>query len=298
MPGGLPRLAEEAASLLTDKSPLVRLDRGFPVVVVGDTHGYPEVSMWALRIAERLNARHVVFLGDYVDRGPRGVENLEFLLERMLGDPGYLILLRGNHESPTMNYYYGFRDELVSKLGYQALEPVERLYACLPIAAKLDTIVLLHGGVPCRRCHGGEEEPPSLAEIARRAEEVRCTRAALEPEDPIVFQVLWNDPRGEIEWFSPNIRGPGTYYYGWRAWTRFLQASGAKLLIRAHEVVDGVRVTWRGEVREGLTGEYGLEELSWRVVTVFSSLYHGMGAGAVVVYGDKLVFTRYPEERL
>jgi protein phosphatase len=292
----LPQLAEEAAQLLAEKPTVLSLNAR-RLLIVGDTHGYPEVSEWALQLADKLNVDAVVFLGDYVDRGPRGVENLELLLSRLLEEPKRLVLLRGNHESPTMNYYYGFREELVNKLGYEALEPVEKLYSCMPLAARADRVVMLHGGVPCRRCTGEPEDPPTLGEVEERGRRARCTREALEPSDPILFQVLWNDPRGELEWWAPNIRGPGTYYYGWRAWTRFLNSNNASLLLRAHEVVDAVRVTGRGETLEGLGGSMSLDELGGKVVTVFSSLYHGMRAGAAYIdFGEeRITFHHYPQ---
>ena len=288
----LERLAREAAALLREKPPIVGVEGN--LLVVGDTHGYPEVSRWALKLAERLNSRHIIFLGDYVDRGPQGVENLELLLTLLLDDPNYIIMLRGNHESPTMNYYYGFRDEVVNKLGYEALKSIEELYECLPIAATAKGVVMLHGGVPCRLCTGEPEDPPALSEIGRRAERIHCKREALEPSDPIVFQVLWNDPRSDLEWFAPNIRGPGIYYYGWRVWQKFLQKTGAKLLVRAHEVVDGIRVMWRGRVEEGVEGSFELETFENAVITVFSSLYHGMRAGALYLEENRVTFYFYP----
>jgi len=293
----LPQLAEEAAELLAEKPAVLQLDAA-RLLVVGDTHGYLEVSMWALRLAEKLSVDAVVFLGDYVDRGPRGVENLELLLGKLLEEPRRIVLLRGNHESPAMNYYYGFREELVNKLGYEALEPVERLYTCLPLAAKAGEVVMLHGGVPCRRCNGETEDPPSLAEIGERSSEAKCSREALEPSDPILFQVLWNDPREGLDWWAPNIRGPGTYYYGWKAWTRFLEESSAKILLRAHEAVDAIRVTGKERVREGVLGMAELGELRGKVVTIFSSLYHGMRAGVAYIdfQEDTITFYAYPSE--
>jgi protein phosphatase len=292
----LTQLAEEAAELLAEYPPVVEV-KAKRLLVIGDTHGYPEVSRWALDLSDKLDVETIIFLGDYVDRGPWGVENLQLLLSSFVEDPHRILLLRGNHESPTMNYYYGFRDELINKLGYEALEPVERLYTCLPLAAKAGEIIMLHGGVPCRKCTGGPEEPPSLNEIRKRGEEVKCTPEALNPDDPILFQVLWNDPREGLEWWAPNIRGPGTYYYGWRAWTLFLEENNAKLLLRAHEVVDAVRITSPEKSEEGIIGEMKIVDLEGKVITIFSSLYHGMRAGAAYVDLDKgkIALLFYPQ---
>jgi len=265
------------------------------VLVAGDTHGFPETSKWVLSLDERLGPDLVVFLGDYVDRGPRGVENLELLLEALVSEPDHYILLRGNHESVLMNYYYGFREELVNKLGPEAQRYVEELYQCLPFYAVINNIWFVHGGVPCRECSGGEEPPIGLNEIARSVEEIHCRREALEPSGT-PMQILWNDPRGDLEWFAPSIRGPGIYFYGRKAWRRFLDANGLRLIIRAHETVDAVAV-WRpdGGYEPGLRDgeERSLEELLGSVITVFTSLYHGLGAGALLVTRDLIRAYRY-----
>ncbi|KSW11545.1 hypothetical protein CF15_01530 [Pyrodictium occultum] len=290
---------EDAAGLLASRGPVVEVEAG-RILVVGDTHGYPEVSEWALRLADKHGAEAVVFLGDYVDRGPWSVENLELLLERMLAEPGRLLLLRGNHESLEMNRYYGFLEEYYSKLGPGRLAPLRRLYSCLPYAARSRGVLLLHGGVPCRECSGGPEEPVSLEELAERLSRLHCRPELDEWSDSLAAQLLWNDPRGDLEWFAPSIRGPGVYYYGRLAWTSFLRANGLSLLVRAHEAVDAHAVwTREGRLLKGVGhGErMGMRELEGSVVTVFSSLYHGAGAGALLIdqEGEFLEFLRYPE---
>ncbi|ABM80224.1 metallophosphoesterase [Hyperthermus butylicus] len=289
-------LIRDALDILSHMGPVVELGADEKVLVVGDTHGYPEATEWALRLADALGADRIVFLGDYVDRGSRGVENLELLLAKLVEEPGRLVLLRGNHESPDMNYYYGFRDEVANKLGYEILDDIWRLYTCLPYIARRGDIIMLHGGVPCRRCTGEPEDPIGMSELASRMGELYCRRDGLGPADPLVFQLLWNDPSPSIDWFSPNIRGPGTYYYGWRSWTSFLKVNNARLIIRAHEVVDAVRLTGRENVVEGLHGSYTIDQLEGKVVTVFSSLYHGMRAGAALLEADTVTFYHYPEQ--
>jgi metallophosphoesterase superfamily enzyme len=44
------------------------------------------------------NGQKIVFLGDYVDRGPHSRENLDFLLEIKAKNPKDIFLLQGNHE--------------------------------------------------------------------------------------------------------------------------------------------------------------------------------------------------------
>ena len=66
-------------------------------VFVGDTHGDLEASQ--LVVERYLDPETtLVFLGDYVDRGPNSLENVLFLLEQKLEHPKNIVLLQGNHE--------------------------------------------------------------------------------------------------------------------------------------------------------------------------------------------------------
>ncbi|MCE4603235.1 MAG: metallophosphoesterase [Desulfurococcales archaeon] len=266
--------------------PVVEIGRG-DYIVVGDTHGYPQVSRLALSLREKLGVATIVFLGDYVDRGPHGLENLEVVLEEYL--TGGVVLLRGNHESPYMNERYGFYDELREKGKTSLFEDIIQLYRTLPYIAvdNGNGVIMLHGGIPCRRCTQSLEKPYTIEEASREIEEARRRGADVDPIEGSAFHILWNDPHGAIEWFAPSIRG--AYYYGRAAWSSFLEVNGGKVLVRAHEVADAA-FTWtrRGERVEGLPGG---AEASWRVlegsvVTVFSSLYHAGRAGILVV-GEK-----------
>src|SRR5207247_7195248 len=70
----------------------------------------------------------------------------------------------------------------------------------------------------------------------------------LNPDDPVAFQLLWNDPREMIEEFVPSTRGEGAFYFGSEATTAFLDGNALKGIIRGHEVVDGFRDDIGGRV--------------------------------------------------
>ncbi len=278
-------LLEKAAKILGEGEPIVEIDAS-RIVVVGDTHGFPEVSKWALELKEREGAELVVFLGDYVDRGSMGLENLQLLLEELVEKPDEIVLLRGNHETPSMNYYYGFQAELLAKKKTKLIDLVEELYKVLPLVALLDKIILLHGGIPCRICRNEPEEPLDLQEIKYSLEKIHGSDEALDPVDSIPLHILWNDPRTYIEWFAPSDRGPGIYYYGPRAWQEFLRTNNLDMIIRAHERIDGVEIleTNKREPYIPARGEkIPLEQLRETVTTVFSSLYHGQRAAAIII---------------
>ena len=68
-------------------------------------------------VGEPSDKLHLVFNGDYVDRGAWGLETLLLLLAWKLAAPEEVTLLRGNHETALCTLVYGFKGELVAKLG-------------------------------------------------------------------------------------------------------------------------------------------------------------------------------------
>ena len=238
------------------RGPLLEPRKEHKVVFVGDTHTAVDVTQAVLdKYYEETDL--VVFLGDYVDRGNTGIENLGLITSKFLEDPDRIIMLRGNHESPLTNPYYGFLDEVKAKLGEASYDSFKDFFQAMPYAVVVNNYLCIHGGIAA-----GLETVSQIAGLPR---------PDLNPDDPVAFQLLWNDPRDMIEGFLPSVRGEGAYYYGSDVTQGFLENNALRGIIRGHEVVDGFR-----------------EDMDGKVVTVFSSRYHGASAGILVLDSDEM----------
>ncbi|TQD75458.1 hypothetical protein C1H46_039007 [Malus baccata] len=83
----------------------------FPLCFIGDVHGqYPDI----LRLFEYGGyppEANYLFLGDYVDRGKHSIVTICLLLAYKIKYKEKFFLLRGNHESASINRIYGLYDE-------------------------------------------------------------------------------------------------------------------------------------------------------------------------------------------
>jgi protein phosphatase len=228
------------------------------VLFIGDTHGATNVTELAKYYYDKVDL--LVFLGDYVDRHPpNGIENLMSVLELLVNDGGKkVIVLRGNHESPLTNYYYGFYQEVKEKVGEKYYPVFVELFAQMPVAVSVNDYFCTHGGLPGLYNAKGEME----LGINSVNDLYRLPKGDIIPDDPILFQLLWNDPNDSIDYFSLNRRGDGVFYFGRKITEEFLTRTGLRGVIRAHETADGFKIDHNG-----------------KVITVFSSIYHKQRAG-------------------
>lgn len=72
--------------------------------VVGDIHGCPEELSRLVEALPLKPADRVVFLGDYIDRGPDSKGVVSYLMEWRERAPQELIFLKGNHEDMFLSY--------------------------------------------------------------------------------------------------------------------------------------------------------------------------------------------------
>ena len=66
--------------------------------VIGDIHGCLEELTYLLENLPLEDSDRLIFLGDYVDRGPDPKGVVSYLIERQLKEDQDLIFLKGNHD--------------------------------------------------------------------------------------------------------------------------------------------------------------------------------------------------------
>lgn len=240
----------------------VAVPRDGRLIVVGDTHGqFIDVLTIFDRYGLPSEKNVYVFNGDYVDRGPHGVEIVLVLYAILLANPRAIYLNRGNHEQRHMNERYSFMEEVLAHYSLIEFELFVATFRYLPLVTIIDDRVpVLHGGIP----------PYPDFDIRAMTDLAFIDPNESREDYAETFDyVLWSDP-GPRNGCYPNRRGAGVEW-GPDHTENFLRANGFSLLIRSHEVKD-----------EGYEYAHG-----GRVLTVFSaSVYCGANdnKGAVAIY--------------
>ena len=171
------------------------VDLNGPLFICGDIHGqYADLLAIFEECGWPFNTRYL-FLGDYVDRGHHSLEVLVLLTVLQLRFPNNIYLLRGNHESPSVNITYGFLSELRAR--YQTkedhdliFEHICKMYSQLPVAALVcQSMLALHGGLS-----------PSLNSI----QELRELKRGQQEPTGLLEDLLWSDPSPGCGGFQPN----------------------------------------------------------------------------------------------
>jgi protein phosphatase len=124
---------------------LLRLNPEGKVIFVGDTHGDLDSSKKI--IEEYLKRKNkIVFLGDYVDRGPKSRENINFLLDKRKENPQRIYLLQGNHEG--RKWCHGFYSIFWERLNELEKDTYQNIFERMPIAASIGPIIATHAALP------------------------------------------------------------------------------------------------------------------------------------------------------
>lgn len=245
------------------------------IITIGDLHG----SLFSLlRILRRLEINgyideslhltkpcKIIFLGDYVDRSPYGIEVLFIILLLKIRNWSHVKLLRGNHEAIGMNnamQTLGVTHEIKLKYPHThdlIIEYLKTIYKTFPLAVfarcNNDTVQF---------CHGGTDPNfnPQIFITDRSSRFFNITDQDVHSKDIGHSGFLWTDficqteERNQIianalidseikrslleenlrtHLFTGSSRGTGIFTIDTYALTKILPNHGIKAYIRAHQ---------------------------------------------------------------
>ncbi len=232
-------LLEEGLALLNPKPQ--ELDPSRPALFHGDLHGDVETTFEIWRKAGSVKGVNLVFLGDYVDRGPYQLEALLLVLSLKAKEPDAVAVLRGNHEPPRdlIPSPHDYPIELRERCGDDELYELSlKVFDRMPLFAIYGSYLGLHGGPPLKKgCRG-------LLCLDRPDLEVVLWS---DPDELLGEEICsYNDPMEEcVE--RNYYRGVG-YIWGAGATREFLERTGLEKIVRGHTAVNGFAYSHKGKV--------------------------------------------------
>lgn len=290
----IPLLCRQMIDLLRNE-PIIVTDvkPGHNHLVFGDIHGNFNDIYFVYHnffVNPKYSKSVFVFLGDFVDRGPKGIEVLCFLFAQKLANPERFLLLRGNHEIMRVNRKYGFkclcthvfsdtyiRNPVVNQLIYKSFN---RAFCYLPIGAVIRSsasgnspgVWCGHGGIPSQYLknetnrhtgwHIGE-----LNTLTSKPVILAPSKKAL-PQELALNEILWNDPIPERLrnkrrfrrrlFFRNKKRGGHCSFFTEAGLQAFLDANNLTMVIRGHQ--------YRHSKKSGFKHDF-----DGRLLTIFSS---------------------------
>ena len=209
--------------IFTSESSMLELSA--PLLICGDIHGQYYDLLHVFEILGYPPQRRYLFLGDYVDRGKQSLETLLLLLCLKIKYPTHIYLLRGNHESESVNRMYGFFDECKRKVSIRIHKQFSTVFNLLPITAVIDNKILcMHGGL------SKELETLDQLQQIQRPTEI--------PDSGLLCDLVWSDPCDDesVEW-GESERGV-SFTFSRKVVDRFVKKNELDLICRAHQVVE------------------------------------------------------------
>lgn len=83
------------------------------ILAVGDIHGmYDKLIALIEQVQFSPVEDLLIFLGDYIDRGPQSLECLDYVMNLQQQYPERVVCLKGNHEALCVNYYWFKADKI------------------------------------------------------------------------------------------------------------------------------------------------------------------------------------------
>jgi len=198
---------------------LVEIKGAKKVIFVGDTHGDLEASQKVIK--EYLKpGNKIIFLGDYVDRGPHSKENLDFLLKIKNKNPclagrqaKQIYLLQGNHEGHRILRFSPA--DFWESLNERDYKKYSSIVENFPLAVVVKDIIVLHGVLP---------DVKSLAEINK----IKLGSKQWQ-------QITWGDFLNETGKYLGTDPFSGRPQFGQDYFLKLMERFKKKVLIRSHQ---------------------------------------------------------------
>jgi len=191
---------------------LIEIKKAKKIIFVGDTHGDLDASQKVIKDYLK-EGNKIVFLGDYVDRGPFSRENIDYLLKIKEKYPDQIYLLQGNHEGHhILEFSPADFWENLTKEEYTIFSTIVENMV-LALVAK--NIIALHGVLP---------DVKSLEEI---------NKIKLGSEEWI--QMTWGDFSEEPGEYLGSNPFTGRPQFGRDYFFKLMERFGKKVLIRSHQ---------------------------------------------------------------
>ena len=201
-----------------------------PLIICGCINAHFEELKDIFKICGNISETKYLFLGDYVGRGWNGLSTFMLLILYLIKYPNNITLLRGNHDSRIFSQMYGLYNECLKKIvkndeAEDIYNKINELFDLLQLAAVVDNkYFCIHGGL------SPELKKIEVLNNIERKKEI--------PENGIITDLIWSDPKEEVNDYAPSKKGAGQFY-GEKAVNDFLKEnSNIEMIIRSHELVD------------------------------------------------------------
>eukprot|EP00301_Raphidiophrys_heterophryoidea_P022377 c6549_g1_i1.p1 GENE.c6549_g1_i1~~c6549_g1_i1.p1 ORF type:complete len:292 (+),score=59.89 c6549_g1_i1:79-954(+) len=215
-------LCDEGRTCLLAEPSLLEIEA--PVNVVGDLKGRIDALHALFELGGFPPNSKFLFLGNYVDIEPHGIECFSLLLALKLKYPRHVFLLRGNHECGQMTKVYGFLHEVNSRFTQQVCDKFIDCFDALPIAALVNhRIFCVHGGL--------SQELESFDQIRNM---VRPTKL---PESGLLVDLLWASPNKVKLGYTQLDCGGVSHSFGADVVCDFVEKFGLDMVVRSLQVV-------------------------------------------------------------
>ncbi|KAH0573844.1 Serine/threonine-protein phosphatase [Spironucleus salmonicida] len=256
------RLIHKAGEVINPLKAVSEFSFNSKLFIIGDIHGSLPDFKQIFNVHIKLNEfdksdDSILILGDYVDRGDFGHQVVLFFAALKIKYPNRVHMIRGNHETPQMNSFFGYQQQIENNYGTKSgvFSFMTQFFANLPLS------YIFTDNISKNRffaCHGG---PPVKTE-----DFMSCIpEKTIEPSDEVSQQLLWNDPNKDgSSGMRPSHRGVGVIF-GKDLNSNFCAKYGFQRIFRGHEVVYEA-----GGVKDDFN--------DGKHITVFSSS-HYMGQG-------------------